>query len=155
MSMITVVCGPPAGGKTTYVNEHQQAGDIVIDMDALCVALGSPDPHEHPAPIKRVAGSARVSAIRKVIDLHLDAWVIDTWLRTQTLRDHPETRYVLLDPGQTVTLQRAERDGRPDAALDAIRRWYLNPPALPHTATSPGGSEPHAADLGADIIDWW
>jgi len=153
--MITVIYGPPGSGKTAYVNEHRELGDVIIDMDALCVALGSPDTHSHPEHVKRIAGSARASAIRKAIDLDVDAWVIDTWLRTQTLRDHPAARYVRVDPGQTVTMQRAERDGRSDRSLDAIRRWYLDPPVPPRAAVIAEASAGAEPDLGAGVVDWW
>jgi hypothetical protein len=37
--MLTVVVGPPAGGKSTWVLERAGPGDIVIDFDRLAVAL--------------------------------------------------------------------------------------------------------------------
>ena len=154
--VLTVIYGPPGSGKTAYVHEHRKPGDVVIDLDSLCVALGSPDTHSHPEHVKRIAGSARASAIRKAIDLGVDAWVIDTWLRTQQLRDHPAARFVRVDPGQTVTLQRARRDGRPDESINAIQRWYLNPPEPPRVALEAVNVDPDApADLGAGVGDWW
>jgi 5-methylcytosine-specific restriction protein A len=30
-----MVCGAPASGKSTYVDKHKQASDIVIDIDAI------------------------------------------------------------------------------------------------------------------------
>ena len=44
--MITIVLGPPCGGKSTYVAEQAQSGDVVVDYDALAQALGSPTPHD-------------------------------------------------------------------------------------------------------------
>lgn len=32
---ITIVCGPPASGKSTYCRTHAGAGDIVVDLDEL------------------------------------------------------------------------------------------------------------------------
>ena len=155
--VLTVIYGPPGSGKTAYVHEHRKPGDVVIDQDALCVALGSPDTHSHPEHVKRIAGSARASAIRKAIDLGVDAWVIDTWFRTQQLRDHPAARFVRVDPGQTVTLQRARRDGRPDESINAIQRWYLDPPVPPRVAVIEESNTDKSAptDLGAGIVDWW
>jgi predicted kinase len=33
--MLTVVIGPPAGGKSTWVLERAKPGDIVVDFDRL------------------------------------------------------------------------------------------------------------------------
>lgn len=34
-----IVTGPPGSGKTTWVNEHKQPGEIVLDLDAIKAAL--------------------------------------------------------------------------------------------------------------------
>lgn len=45
---VTIVCGPPASGKTRYVEMHKQHGDIVIDLDAIKAQLtGLPWYHPH------------------------------------------------------------------------------------------------------------
>lgn len=36
---VTIVCGPPASGKTTYVQRHAGIGDVVIDIDAIRATL--------------------------------------------------------------------------------------------------------------------
>lgn len=41
-SKVYLVCGAPASGKTTYVAEHKEAGDFVLDLDVLRQALGAP-----------------------------------------------------------------------------------------------------------------
>lgn len=146
--MIRVLYGPPGAGKTTYIAEHRRAGDIVVDLDALCVAFGSADDHDHHGLVQQVAGAARASAIRKVIDLDADAWAIDTWLRTRALREHEACEYILVDPGLTVVLGRAGRAGRPQASIDAIHRWYANPPRAPQSAT-PAVDADQTGDLGA------
>ncbi|WP_141581288.1 AAA family ATPase [Actinomadura sp. WMMA1423] len=79
--MLTVVTGPPCVGKTTHVQTHAKPGDIVVDYDALAVALGSPDSHDHPAPVAYVAKAARQTAIRAAIGCHRGGarvWIIDT-----------------------------------------------------------------------------
>lgn len=80
--MLTVVTGPPCSGKTTYVRERAQPGDIVIDFDVLAEALGSPDHHDHPDPIRYVTAVCRRAAIDAAIRQHLtrDAtvWIVDS-----------------------------------------------------------------------------
>lgn len=37
---VKLICGPPAGGKSTYVRAHAQETDIVIDFDLLARERG-------------------------------------------------------------------------------------------------------------------
>jgi 5-methylcytosine-specific restriction protein A len=36
---ITVVCGPVASGKSTYVREHSRAGELMLDLDLIVARL--------------------------------------------------------------------------------------------------------------------
>lgn len=40
---VYIVHGAPGSGKTTYVQEHRSADDLVVDMDYLCAALNASD----------------------------------------------------------------------------------------------------------------
>ena len=37
---VTIVCGAPASGKTSYVKKNMQIGDFVVDLDAIRSAVG-------------------------------------------------------------------------------------------------------------------
>jgi len=37
---VTLICGPPAAGKTTWVNAHKQSGDTVISLDECKLRVG-------------------------------------------------------------------------------------------------------------------
>lgn len=37
---LTIVCGPAAGGKSTYIKNNAKPGDIIIDMDMIRTELG-------------------------------------------------------------------------------------------------------------------
>lgn len=79
--MLTVVTGPPCSGKTTYVTQHAQPGDITIDFDSLAVALGAPATHDYPSHIREVTFAARNAAISAAIGQHhcgATVWIIDT-----------------------------------------------------------------------------
>lgn len=36
---LTIVCGPPGSGKTTFVEDRAHPGDVVIDLDEICARL--------------------------------------------------------------------------------------------------------------------
>lgn len=125
---VTVVCGPPASGKSTYVAQHARPADVVIDFDALAVALqppGAPS-HDHAAGIPRVAAAARHAAISAATSPQATTpvWIIDavpSARRRGTYQSRGWT-VVTVDPGRDVVMARAVN--RPARALDAIAAWY-------------------------------
>jgi hypothetical protein len=43
---LTIVCGPPAAGKTTYVEDHANPEDLVIDLDVIGSRLAGDVGHD-------------------------------------------------------------------------------------------------------------
>lgn len=43
--MVYLIYGPPCSGKTHYIKEHMQDGDIVCDVDDIYAAVSGNDPH--------------------------------------------------------------------------------------------------------------
>lgn len=126
MSIATLVCGPPCSGKTTYVQKMRSPGDLVIDFDAIILALGGAHNHDHPDALKRYAFEARdhvLSEYNKRRDTN--AWVI----HTAPLRNDRERmrklgyRVVLLDTPRDVCLKRA-REERPAEWVGYVSRWF-------------------------------
>lgn len=128
---ITVVTGPPCSGKTTYVREHASPGDVVVDLDALAQALGSPDPHNHPPAVLHLAQLARGYLIRAVMGYKASpVWIIDTMITPEHLARYVQAgaTIVSLDVDREVLHQRARDQGRPPDVHHAIDLW-LAPPA--------------------------
>lgn len=46
MAIVHVICGPPCAGKSTYLEEHRQAADVVVDWDEIVTDLGY-QPRQH------------------------------------------------------------------------------------------------------------
>jgi rare lipoprotein A (peptidoglycan hydrolase) len=127
--VLTVVTGPPCGGKSTYVRAHRKPGDLVVDLDQLAQALGYPSAQirwgdTHPAV--RAARTARTQVIRALLhgEIRGDAWVIDTRpdraMRAQYER--AGARFHTADPGEAVCQERAA--DRDPSTLEGIASWY-------------------------------
>ncbi len=123
--MLTVVTGPPAAGKTTYVRQHANPGDVVIDFDALAVALGSPDTHDHPAHITRVAQAAWHAALRTALSTAAHVWLIHANPNGRDLARYRAMRaeIVTVDPGHDVVAQRIATQ-RPARAVAQAANYY-------------------------------
>ncbi|MCP4366327.1 MAG: ATP-binding protein [Planctomycetes bacterium] len=134
---INVIIGPPCAGKSTYIRDGSGDGDVLVDYDALAMALGAGTTHQSSGDIRTVALRARYSVINQILDgLDGDSWIIHTNPSTKLMDEYLEAGAVfsLLDPGVDVCRERAEADERPDGTIDAIDEWYKNPPTIPGDA---------------------
>lgn len=76
--MVCVVSGPPGSGKTTYVQQHRERGDLVVDLDYLLSAISFLDVHDKPEELLPFAIAAR-NAIYDRLAVHSrvkTAWII-------------------------------------------------------------------------------
>lgn len=126
---ITVVIGPPAGGKSTWVQANAKAGDIIIDFDKLAVALAVPggDPHDHSPVVMLVARAARTAAIDAAVKQagKVDVYLIHSNPGRGRMAEYRAmgAKVVTVDPGREVVRERAKRE-RPLRMLTVIDEWY-------------------------------
>lgn len=73
----TLVCGPPGSGKTTYVSDRAERGDLIIDMDKLFVAISGQPVYDKPEALLPFALRARNAAEDR---LTLDSEVRHAWV---------------------------------------------------------------------------
>lgn len=127
---VTLVCGPPCSGKTTYVRERAEPGDLVVDWDVLAQALGSPHPHHHPPALVPFIAEARDAVTARLARRHdvARAWLIATAPRDADRRrltpDGATATVVLLATPEDECVRRARRDSRPDGTIEAIESWW-------------------------------
>lgn len=124
-----VVLGPPASGKTTWVQDRAHPGDIIIDYDRLALALTAPTApsHNHPRHLAQTTWRARQAAINEALKhcQHTDVYIIHSQPRRDALAKYLAAGAQLhtIDPGEEIVLQRC-RDQRPEKSLTVAIRWY-------------------------------
>ena len=125
--MVHVVIGPPCAGKSTYIREHAQDGDLKIDYDLIAQALGAVNSHAAEGHIKQAAFDAREAAILTALkNKDLESWVIHTTPNEDHMKRYEEhgADFIRLDPGYDVCMERALSDNRPQQTIDGIEKYY-------------------------------
>ena len=144
--MLTVVLGPPAAGKSTWVLERAKPGDVVIDFDRLAVALTGPggDPHDHPAHVVTVTMAARTAAIDAALALiaTVQVYVIHTSPNAGDMAHYRllGADIVTINPGHDVVRERVAAE-RPARMASVAQQWYTGrrprrPPKPPQASPS-------------------
>lgn len=127
--MLYVITGPPAGGKSTWIQARATPRDIVIDMDRIASALtgpGAPAWNQDPT-VQRVAQRARFAAIDEAVK-HLDdvdVYLIHTMPGPKALARYRRlrARIVVVDPGEDTVRERV-RSMRSAGMDRVVTRWY-------------------------------
>ena len=130
---IHIVTGPPAAGKTTWVNEQAKPGDIVIDYDTLAQALapGIPaDPAEQPLHTVGLINELRAAAINAATWDHeppagYNVYVIHAMPDRHTLNRYRKHGYQIhtIDPGYQTCIARAQAERTPRQQA-IVQDWY-------------------------------
>ncbi|MFG2328261.1 hypothetical protein ACGFMM_01410 [Streptomyces sp. NPDC048604] len=142
--MLYVITGPPAAGKTSWIQAHATARDIVIDLDRIAVALTGPGAPQwnQDALVLRVAHKARFAAMHEAFELRdkLDVYLIHTMPSPKAMAKYKrlDAQIVTVDPGQDIVMQRIDAMRDPDMRRVATR-WYRHRPQA-HRQTMPQAS---------------
>jgi hypothetical protein len=111
----TIVCGPPGSGKTTYVKERIQPGDLVYDLDDLWCALTWQPRYAKPdslLPYMRAVRGAIVSLLTADIN-RPRSWIITcgpTRAERSYLQDKLRAEVVMLAVDAKTCIERIQAD---------------------------------------------
>jgi 5-methylcytosine-specific restriction protein A len=132
---VTIVCGPPGSGKTTWVDERAKPGDFRWDLDAMVALLFGVSAGERQSSMDRarVALAARDALLPLVRQTKADrAWVIVTGtnygelLSLRALLDADVA--VLAIPAEECLRRLGADRGRIGVGMgewrDAVARWW-------------------------------
>lgn len=131
--MLYVVTGPPAAGKSSWIEAHAKPTDIVIDLDRITQALTGPGAPQwnHDPLAQRVAQRARYAAIDEAtrhLD-KLDVYLIHTMPTPKAMAGYKRlnARIITVDPGRAVVMARIDAMRAPGMKAVATR-WYRTRP---------------------------
>lgn len=127
--MLYVITGPPAAGKSTWIQSRAKPTDIVIDLDRITLALSGPGAPQwnQDATLRKVALRARFAALDEAIKHRdtVDVYLIHTMpsAKARARYHRLEAEVIAVDPGRDVVMQRC-RDMRDPAMSAVATRWY-------------------------------
>ena len=134
---VFIVYGPPLSGKTTYVREQMERGDLVVDFDQLYAAISMCPMYDRPDELRRPAFALRdclLDQVRTRNGSWSTAWVI-AGLPRKGERERLAARlgatliYIEATPAQC-RARLAVREGadptRPSAWEGYIDEWFRN-----------------------------
>jgi predicted kinase len=131
---VTLVCGPPGSGKTTYCRQRMAPGDILIDLDAIMEQLsGLPRSRIDSRLWWRQAVSERNHMLSGLTALTTGrAWVIMTapkWHTRRTWAERLKAQTVIIEADESTCTQRIAQDTSRNPAsraaeIDAVGYWW-------------------------------
>lgn len=125
-----VVAGSPCSGKTIYVREHMQAGDVVYDYDTMHQALSGQASHQHDQRIRPYVLAARDTVLDMLSNApEQAAWIITASPRMaelQSLQSKLGAELILLEVTREEAHRRCDSDGRPAEWHGYIDRWFAD-----------------------------
>ncbi|RYG88029.1 MAG: hypothetical protein EON59_05695 [Alphaproteobacteria bacterium] len=128
---LEIVCGPPCSGKTTYVHERANPGDVVIDLDEIQEAIEPRFRHWSDHTDGQLLNKAirtrnamlgalsRATSGKAFLIVSAPNKAERDWWASQT-----GGNVTLLDPGPAECKRRAKERGTPNA-IRGVDEWHM------------------------------
>lgn len=125
-----IVVGPPAAGKSTWVDKNAKPGDITIDFDRLANTLSSSNTgtHDHPPHIIFITKAARKAAIDTAVRFRnlVDVYVIHSTPSASMMIRYKKlgAEVITIDPGEEIVMERIRQERPAVNSQQVADRWY-------------------------------
>lgn len=133
---LTIVCGAPGSGKSTYVRGHAGDRELIIDLDVIASGMAGSTLHgwdrsKWLTPAIR-ARNEMLGDIGRPTDRWPAAWLIISEAKAERRQWWADTvtpdRIVVLEtpPAECIARARSDPDRRTDTTIEAIGRWWAD-----------------------------
>lgn len=132
---VYIVYGSPRSGKSTYVNEHKQFGDVVIDVDLIIFALQGNQERHKDNNLKYLAVDIRDFLFKQLEEKNKNfdcknVWIIGGFPKKkerEELAERLKAKLIYIPSTQTETEARAIKDdlyNDKKYAADVVNYWW-------------------------------
>jgi hypothetical protein len=150
---LTIVCGPPASGKTTYVRDRAKPGDVVIDLDGIMTKLRPGYTHWADGGLDKGLFNRAVRERNQMLGSLSKATTGQAWFIVSAPTQQERAwwhrklggKVVLLHPGADECKRRAKERGTPNA-IAGVDRWE----AAARQPWTPARLKPQRQAIGLD-----
>lgn len=128
LSKITLICGPPGSGKTTYVRKNARRGDLIFDLDWIWQSISGLPYLDKPDSLKPFVFCIRDAIYQRLTeesDLER-AWIIvgaPTADERESLSERFKAEVILLKVPLDICIQRIQNDEKRPNSAEIIRPW--------------------------------
>ena len=130
---VFIVYGAPLSGKSSYVSEVSEVGDLIVDIDSIWQAVSGQARYVKPGRLKAVVFAARdniLESVRYRRGRWMNAYVIGGYpyeAERERLRAQLGAREVFIDTSKEECIKRlmASDDRNHDEWLGYINDWFL------------------------------
>ena len=114
---VTIVCGPPGSGKTSYALNHMGPGDLIVDLDLIWQALTGLDIYNKPEKILNYVLAAREAIFNELEkpDGVERSWIVICGAKRKErewLRRRFNAKVLMMDVTKEECLRRVREDKR-------------------------------------------
>lgn len=122
---ITVVCGLPSSGKTTYVRKHQTKHDLIYDYDSLMQSLTGLPSHSKNFDVHDYIILFFEQMLRKLKSEQTfdNVWIIQTYPDERIdslLSPYHHVNHILIDVDKQTCIDRLNNDKRLNSSLISV-----------------------------------